>query len=946
MANEGLYGSETRAEVKDPLAPNRGAPIQPNSVSLSGVSSPRKADFSRIGEGQRVISKLLGEGAGILDSYVERNRKQWELDGQMAYAQGVAEADLAKSGNKYNMAGFLTMKTQTAAMQFMQNEYEQIENGARSENPEEYRASLSKRFSEMSKQLGNDPFVTRLLGAAAGETFPKLVAQQVKSNNAWREEQTEQSYGSLLVSQGTMNDPQSPDGGDSPDHLRKLLSPEVSGLSLDKHKKVITEAIGNTLALGDTRLAQAFISGDKTSDGINIRDLPPQKALMNQSIDFVLGIEGGYVPNDGGQGPTNFGINSQANELTPEQTKNLTPADARKIYEEKYWNKVVTPDMSADMSLAAFDAAVNQGVGFTTKALKESGGDLDKFLQLRRERYMQSAQDPALAGNLSGWLNRLDKLQTASMDGRSMTSTVKALVDEKKIMMTMIKNGFNEAQINHVQSAWKQYNSTKDAEFDKGRYLNEQSLVNTARKEGNFPQMLNQIETVKQVNGYSDKWANEMAGKVQTQVSEYDKEQTEFKRIDSVGTNGGLANESADKQKTGIDRKRAEIIGRVQAKAELNDTQKNALIRQDMAEFLVRNGVKDTTWEKSIAVGLSGDIVTKDGTVNPRSLKAYEDYLWLKENTPFGYAQGYVSGDAAKLVAQAEAFDVKMNSDVALATAAQVISNKDKNLNITPKPIHEARVQKMVKDKIDEELDPGIFSFVSKFQAADAFDVKDTDVMRWKSNPVLHKYINNLAINEQASDPTGTTTPEAAINMAWNSAIPRLEMAPAGNVLISGPDKTIREELGFPKAHATNLVFKAMQNVGARFGKAYFGPRYQGPTVEADKQFAIYKQRNPSAGTTGKDERWLLGGKLIDAVSDFPESKMTWDSDRKGIHWVLTKRDEFGNVVPDGDSVFIPADVLRGVMLEEQVAERSERSLADYTKNVIQDINQSVFGKN
>lgn len=941
MAKEGLYGSETRAEVKNPLEQNRGQRQQPNSISLSGVSAPRNADFSQIGEGQRVMSKLLGDTAGILDNYVEKNRKQWELDGQMAYAQGVAEQDLAKTGNKYTMAGFLTMKTQTAATQFLQNEYENIDKTARELSPEEYRASLSQRYSEMSKQLGDDPFIGRLLGAAAAEAFPKLVAQQTKSNNEWRKNETKLSYRNLLVSESTMNDPQSPDGGSSPDRLRKLISPEVSGLKLEDHKEVITDALNLTLQMGDTRLAKSFFGADKVG-GIAVKDLPPEKVVMNQAIDYVLGIEGGYTGDDAGAGPTNMGINSTAN---PDiDVAKLTPDEARILYEERYWKPVVTSDMNPDMAIAAFDSAVNQGVGFTKKALAESGGDLDKFIKLRKERYIETAKIPGKEKFLENWLGRLAKLETASAAGRPMAKTVEALVDQKRIVLAMSANGFSEAQIKEVSSAYKAGTEKKDLEFDQNRILTEQALLNQARKDGNLPARLAQIADTQAANGYSDKWANQMADKAVTQVNEYDKEQKEYNRLDTVAAAGGLANESGEKQKTAIDRKRNAIVGKFSAKEDLNDDQKNQAIRQEMTDFLVRNGVVDSTWEKSIATGLQGDVVQKDGTINPRALKAYQDYLFLKQNAPAGYAQNYVKGDAAKLVAQAEALDINMNSDQALLTAAQIASKTNTSTDFTPKTASEAEVNKVIDKKVEEELNPGFFSFISRFQAADAFDVKDSDIAEAKQSPVLRSYLTSKANTILQSDLTGKTSVEAAVNEAWNGIVNRIELAPSGNVLISGPGKTIREELGYPKAHATNLVFKALQRFAAYNGKAYFGPRYIGNTEEADRQFAMFKVQNPSANTTGNDERWIFG-KTRDAMSGIHPSSFVNDPDRKGIVWQLMKEDDMGNQIPDGDPKFIPYSVLGDFMREQDFKERSERTFTDYAKHAIQDIKQQVVGR-
>jgi hypothetical protein len=50
-----------------------------------------------------------------------------------------------------------------------------------------------------------------------------------------------------------------------------------------------------------------------------------------------------------------------------------------------------------NMRLAAFDSAVNQGVGQTKTWLKEAGGDLQAFMRLRVQKYADLARQPKYA---------------------------------------------------------------------------------------------------------------------------------------------------------------------------------------------------------------------------------------------------------------------------------------------------------------------------------------------------------------------------------------------------------------------------------------------------------------------------------------------------------------------------------------------------------------------
>jgi hypothetical protein len=134
---------------------------------------------------------------------------------------------------------------------------------------------------------------------------------------------------------------------------------------------------------------------------------------FNYAVNQVLTKEGGYVANDAGNGETNFGINKTANPDV--DVKNLTKEKATELYRERYWNSIGADSLSPDLAYVAFDAAVNQGVGATKDMLKKANGDIDKFVQLREERYKEVAKNPEKAPFLEGWLKRNnDTLQEAS----------------------------------------------------------------------------------------------------------------------------------------------------------------------------------------------------------------------------------------------------------------------------------------------------------------------------------------------------------------------------------------------------------------------------------------------------------------------------------------------------------------------------------------------------
>ncbi|MHB0965565.1 MAG: glycosyl hydrolase 108 family protein, partial [Bellilinea sp.] len=127
-------------------------------------------------------------------------------------------------------------------------------------------------------------------------------------------------------------------------------------------------------------------------------------------VQGVLSREGGYNASDGkSKAPVNMGINQAANPDV--DVKNLTPAKAKEIYKERYWNAIDADKLSPAAQIVAFDAAVNQGVPFAKKIIAETGGDPTKMIALRRARYEQLSKDPEHAPSAAGWAGRMARVE-------------------------------------------------------------------------------------------------------------------------------------------------------------------------------------------------------------------------------------------------------------------------------------------------------------------------------------------------------------------------------------------------------------------------------------------------------------------------------------------------------------------------------------------------------
>lgn len=106
---------------------------------------------------------------------------------------------------------------------------------------------------------------------------------------------------------------------------------------------------------------------------------------------------------------TKFGIDAASYHGDP---SNLTKETATDEYIRSYWNKFNCDSLDGKLKYAFMDVCVNSGPGRAQQFLKQSGGDVDKFLDLRDQFYKNLADKrPASKKYLSGWLNRNSDLR-------------------------------------------------------------------------------------------------------------------------------------------------------------------------------------------------------------------------------------------------------------------------------------------------------------------------------------------------------------------------------------------------------------------------------------------------------------------------------------------------------------------------------------------------------
>ena len=105
------------------------------------------------------------------------------------------------------------------------------------------------------------------------------------------------------------------------------------------------------------------------------------KENFDQSFEMVLKHEGGYVndPRDPG-GRTNLGVTQRAWEgyvgkpVDEDFMRKLTPEGVKPFYKAMYWDKIKGDQLPNGVDYAAYDLAVNSGVGRAAKFLQTIAG--------------------------------------------------------------------------------------------------------------------------------------------------------------------------------------------------------------------------------------------------------------------------------------------------------------------------------------------------------------------------------------------------------------------------------------------------------------------------------------------------------------------------------------------------------------------------------------------
>lgn len=143
---------------------------------------------------------------------------------------------------------------------------------------------------------------------------------------------------------------------------------------------------------------------------------------FNELMTHIYAYEGGFSDKKSDLGGrTNFGVTQSTFDYYNKKynfplkdVKDITYDEADNVYYKLFYNRSNVNEIDDPLlSLMHFDAAINHGPMNAKKFLKQSGGDVNKYYELRLNHYRKQAQNVEGQNlNYNGWLNRLNKIKS------------------------------------------------------------------------------------------------------------------------------------------------------------------------------------------------------------------------------------------------------------------------------------------------------------------------------------------------------------------------------------------------------------------------------------------------------------------------------------------------------------------------------------------------------
>lgn len=820
-----VQGFERRDVIEDANSKSRAMDAQ--SVPVSGPTSPRGADFSRVGQAEREIADILGQVDVGIQRYVEKKSKQWGLEGQMMRAEGKTLEEARAAGNTYTERGWRTLDTKIASDQLVAEESAYISQTGKMVSPAEYQKTLSERYKERAAALGNDPDAREMLDAYAADMYPKLAAEQTRQHLEYNRGQMKDRGRKGIVSTAHTDDPEM---------LKEYIGTLKETMAPEDFNEITAGALSDDYAMGSDRVERA------------IREANPaptkRTTLAPANVTNILNLVGqaesknSYTAVYGGDNPR----------LTTMTLDDVLALPARPTGKDGVNSSAVgkyqiirdtLKGLKADLGLRGdemFDEDLQDRLG---THLLQRDAKVDDFLagKITPEQFQFNlskvwAGIPKDKSGASYYGN--DGVNKATVEPGMVLQALGGDQSGNSLYDSLSALGVRNEDITKTMKAREAFERENAAKFDASRLLTERDIENAAIDLSD-DDLLKQIGDAKDANGYSDAWANQLWNSA---LSKRKSDMVERKKEIKVGT---LIATNSVSQGSKEEREKAIDIVTQQALAanpdaiepqSPNNTNARRAAQSQVYQFMYNNQITDDRLKSSWEVATVGDIVDSKGRAKPAAVDAYSSYLQASNSTndPL-WAQTLLSDKTKDLFLMADSYrsgEDQVDAEQALVAASAFIQKQNslKGVNNLPWWKDTMRTNAVTEKLVNNTL-PGILSGfgIGRTQAQMRWQINGDGVEKAaKSRDVTDRIKQQAAKmwNSYKHWDDQNAAQELTIAKATNEVMQKSEYV-AGTFVYTGDQPSISQRIGMGgiKNAANMVTSRIMSELGPTIWKDY-----------------------------------------------------------------------------------------------------------------------------
>lgn len=191
-------GLPVRSVVQDPNAPQGGnAPSQ--QLTVGGISTGQRGPAP---QDTSAMDDAIASFGRIGDAMQRKKKSADFIEGRMASMSGKTQAEVAATGNRTTMAGFVSLEVTNAVANWQAAQAQAASTEHYNTDPAAYQAALSKSSADLISNMGGDEFAERALAQALAPAMERLSAAQTAQHADWTMNETANSYTQSLILSG------------------------------------------------------------------------------------------------------------------------------------------------------------------------------------------------------------------------------------------------------------------------------------------------------------------------------------------------------------------------------------------------------------------------------------------------------------------------------------------------------------------------------------------------------------------------------------------------------------------------------------------------------------------------------------------------------------------------------------------------------------------------